>query len=76
MPEGTPNPRILLLGKDGNGKNGQVGWELQRALAPLGDVIAHHVTVVVQLAISPNSSPCGWYEKCDGSLFRRAQGCS
>ena len=27
--------RILLLGK-----NGQVGWELQRALAPLGDVIA------------------------------------
>lgn len=30
------NPsRILLLGK-----NGQVGWELQRALAPLGDVIA------------------------------------
>lgn len=26
--------RILLLGKDG-----QVGWELQRALAPLGDVI-------------------------------------
>jgi len=27
--------RILLLGK-----NGQVGWELQRALAPLGDVVA------------------------------------
>ncbi|AVD84304.1 dTDP-4-dehydrorhamnose reductase [Pseudomonas sp. SWI6] len=27
--------RILLLGK-----NGQVGWELQRALAPLGEVIA------------------------------------
>lgn len=27
--------RILLLGKDG-----QVGWELQRALAPLGQVIA------------------------------------
>jgi len=27
--------RILLLGK-----NGQVGWELQRALAPLGDIIA------------------------------------
>ena len=26
---------ILLLGK-----NGQVGWELQRALAPLGEVIA------------------------------------
>jgi dTDP-4-dehydrorhamnose reductase len=28
--------RILLLGK-----NGQVGWELQRALAPLGVLIAH-----------------------------------
>ena len=27
--------KILLLGK-----NGQVGWELQRALAPLGEVIA------------------------------------
>lgn len=27
--------KILLLGKDG-----QVGWELQRALAPLGEVIA------------------------------------
>jgi len=22
------------------GKNGQIGWELQRALAPLGDVLA------------------------------------
>ncbi|HIE66296.1 MAG: dTDP-4-dehydrorhamnose reductase [Nitrospira sp.] len=28
-------PRILLLGKQG-----QVGWELQRTLAPLGDLIA------------------------------------
>lgn len=28
--------RILLLGK-----NGQVGWELQRALAPLGELIVH-----------------------------------
>ncbi|RTL57733.1 MAG: dTDP-4-dehydrorhamnose reductase [Rhodocyclaceae bacterium] len=28
-------PKFLLLGK-----NGQLGWELQRALAPLGDVIA------------------------------------
>ena len=27
--------KILLLGK-----NGQLGWELQRSLAPLGDVIA------------------------------------
>jgi dTDP-4-dehydrorhamnose reductase len=29
-------PKILLLGK-----GGQVGWELQRALAPLGTVVAH-----------------------------------
>ena len=28
--------KILLLGKDG-----QVGWELQRTLAPLGELIAH-----------------------------------
>ena len=27
--------KILLLGK-----NGQVGWQLQRALAPLGEVVA------------------------------------
>ena len=27
--------KILLLGK-----NGQIGWELQRSLAPLGEVIA------------------------------------
>jgi dTDP-4-dehydrorhamnose reductase len=31
----TTPMRILLLGK-----NGQVGWELQRALAPLGELIA------------------------------------
>jgi dTDP-4-dehydrorhamnose reductase len=38
---------ILLLGK-----NGQVGWELQRSLAPLGDVIAldrHSVDYVADL---------------------------
>jgi dTDP-4-dehydrorhamnose reductase len=29
-------PRILLLGSNGN-----VGWELQRALAPLGDLVAY-----------------------------------
>ena len=27
--------KILLLGK-----NGQVGWQLQRALAPLGEIVA------------------------------------
>jgi dTDP-4-dehydrorhamnose reductase len=31
----VPAVKILLLGKDG-----QVGWELQRSLAPLGDVVA------------------------------------
>ena len=31
----SPVPRILLLGK-----NGQVGWELQRSLAPLGELVA------------------------------------
>lgn len=31
--------RILLLGK-----NGQVGWELQRALAPLGELLMHDRT--------------------------------
>lgn len=33
-----PTPRILLLGR-----NGQVGWELQRSLAPLGDVIGFDI---------------------------------
>ena len=36
--------KILLLGK-----NGQVGWELQRSLAPLGDLIA----------LDRHSEPCG-----------------
>lgn len=31
----SPRPRILLLGS-----TGQVGWELRRALAPLGDLVA------------------------------------
>jgi len=37
--------KILLLGK-----NGQVGWELQRALQPLGDVIA----------LGRHANPEGW----------------
>jgi dTDP-4-dehydrorhamnose reductase len=36
--------KILLLGK-----NGQVGWELQRSLAPLGELIA----------LDRHSTPCG-----------------
>ena len=31
----SPAPRILLLGADG-----QLGWELRRALLPLGEVVA------------------------------------
>lgn len=42
--------KILLLGK-----NGQVGWELQRSLAPLGEVIA----------LDRNSLPCGDLTKLD-----------
>ena len=37
--------KILLLGK-----NGQVGWELQRALQPLGEVIA----------LDRQANPEGW----------------
>lgn len=33
------SPRILLFGK-----NGQVGWELQRSLAPIGTLVAHDST--------------------------------
>jgi len=33
--QAVPSMKILLLGKDG-----QVGWELQRSLAPLGELIA------------------------------------
>jgi dTDP-4-dehydrorhamnose reductase len=42
--------KILLLGK-----NGQVGWELQRSLAPLGEVIA----------LDRNSTLCGDLSKLD-----------
>jgi dTDP-4-dehydrorhamnose reductase len=35
----TDNPRILLIGADG-----QVGWELRRTLAPVGQVIAATLT--------------------------------
>ena len=40
-----PRMKILLLGK-----NGQVGWELQRSLAPLGELIAldRHSTGLVR----------------------------
>lgn len=45
--------KILLLGK-----NGQVGWELQRALAPLGEVIA--------LDRQGSGSLCGDLNNLDG----------
>lgn len=44
--------KILLLGK-----NGQVGWELQRALAPLGELIA--------LDRHGSDSLCGDLERLD-----------
>lgn len=57
--------RILLLGK-----NGQVGWELQRSLAPLGEVIA----LDRHGAALPNAKPAGQPESslC-GDLARPAQ---
>jgi len=33
--------------------------------------LAHHVTVVVQLAFSPKFIPGGWFENFYGSIFRR-----
>ncbi|HSM99088.1 MAG TPA: sugar nucleotide-binding protein, partial [Gallionella sp.] len=44
--------KILLLGK-----NGQVGWELQRSLAPLGELIALG---------SDSKDPCGDLSDLDG----------
>ena len=44
-------PRLLILGR-----NGQVGWELQRALAPLGEIVA----------LDRYSDPCGNLEDLEG----------
>ncbi len=44
--------KILLLGK-----NGQVGWELQRSLAPLGDLVALD---------SNDRDPCGDFTDLEG----------
>jgi len=44
-------PRLLILGR-----KGQVGWELQRALAPLGEVVA----------LDRHSDPCGNLEDLEG----------
>lgn len=48
------NMKILLLGK-----NGQVGWELQRALAPLGHVIALDRNVSTDVAGAEGIELCG-----------------
>jgi len=45
--------KILLLGK-----NGQVGWELQRALAPLGDLVACDFDTPAPL-INPSNGTSG-----------------
>lgn len=49
--------RIVLLGR-----NGQLGWELQRALAPLGDVIAldrHGVAASRERVLDAGGDRCG-----------------
>ncbi len=46
--------KILLFGK-----NGQVGWELQRSLAPLGNVLALH---------SSGADFCGDFTNADGII--------
>lgn len=50
---GAGTVKILLLGK-----NGQVGWELQRSLAPLGEVLA--------LGRAPQGEDCGDLSDPDG----------
>lgn len=45
--------KILLLGK-----NGQVGWELQRSLSPLGEVVA--------LDVEGGGGLCGDFSDVDG----------
>ena len=52
--------KILLFGK-----NGQVGWELQRSLAPLGDVIA--------LGSAGEGDLCGAFTDLDGLARTVAQ---
>ena len=54
--------KILLFGK-----NGQVGWELQRSLAPLGEVIALDATAGTCAATSPIRK--SWRARC-GPLRR------
>jgi dTDP-4-dehydrorhamnose reductase len=51
--------RIVVLGS-----NGQVGWALQRAFAPLGDVVA--------IGRNGRNEPCGDLENADG-LWRTLQ---
>jgi nucleoside-diphosphate-sugar epimerase len=58
----TVTMKILLLGK-----NGQVGWELQRALAPLGEVVAcdfDSPATCVPTSRSPRSLRPRWCGAC------------
>jgi dTDP-4-dehydrorhamnose reductase len=52
---GNELPRVLLLGK-----NGQVGWELQRALAPLARVAALDYP---EIDLADNASLRGWMQR-------------
>jgi dTDP-4-dehydrorhamnose reductase len=52
--------KILLLGK-----NGQVGWELQRALAPLGEVVACDFdSPATSAPTSRSPRPARWCARC------------
>lgn len=43
---GLESMKILLLGK-----GGQVGWELQRSLAPLGELVALDRAIAMTCAV-------------------------
>ncbi len=51
--------KILLLGK-----NGQVGWELQRALAPLGELVALDFDSPAPNSAPISRAPSRWRRPC------------
>jgi len=65
--------KILLLGK-----NGQVGWELQRSLAPLGELIALDSVVKdcaatsrIWMVLQDDTRSCAGYHCQRGRAYRR-----
>lgn len=55
--------KILLLGK-----NGQVGWELQRSLAPLGELVALDRHSTHSNAVMPSAPRQSGPAFCTGNL--------